>query len=76
MNFTRLLFSIGGNHAYIFFNTAVLVMEQGSLLSHGAIVARELGIPAVTNVGNATKIFKTGQMLHVDANQGIVKIIK
>jgi pyruvate,water dikinase len=51
-------------------------MNQGSLLSHGAIVARELGIPAVTNVGDATKIIKTGQTVQVDGNRGIVKILQ
>jgi len=53
-----------------------IVMNQGSLLSHGAIVARELGIPAVTNVGDATKIIKTGQTVQVDGNRGIVKILQ
>jgi len=53
-----------------------IVMNQGSLLSHGAIVARELGIPAVTNVGHATKIIKTGQRIQVDGNHGIVRILQ
>jgi pyruvate,water dikinase len=51
-------------------------MEQGSLLSHGSIVAREYGIPAVVNVGGATKIIKTGQTIEVDANQGMVRILR
>jgi phosphohistidine swiveling domain-containing protein len=59
-----------------FLPAAAIVMNQGSLLSHGAIVARELGIPAVTNVGHATKIIKTGQTIQVDGNNGIVKIIQ
>jgi len=37
-----------------------IVMDQGGLLSHGSIIAREYGIPAVVNVGCATKIIKTG----------------
>ncbi len=53
-----------------------IVMNQGSLLSHGAIVARELGIPAVTNVGHATKIIKTGQRIQVDGNRGMVRILQ
>jgi len=50
-------------------------MDQGGLLSHGSIIAREYGIPAVVNVGCATKIIKTGQIIHLDANTGTVKII-
>ena len=51
-------------------------MDIGGMLSHGSIIAREYGIPAVVNVGPATKIIKTGQTIHVDANRGIVKIIR
>ena len=59
-----------------FLLAAGIVMEQGSILSHGSIVAREYGIPAVVNVGLATKIIKTGQTIQVDANQGIVRILR
>jgi pyruvate,water dikinase len=59
-----------------FIPAAGIVMEQGGLLSHGAIVAREYGIPAVVNVGNATKIIKTGQMIEVDGDRGVVRILK
>ena len=59
-----------------FLLAAGIVMDQGSILSHGSIVAREYGIPAVVNVGNATKIIRTGQTIQVDANQGIVKILR
>jgi len=59
-----------------FLLAAGIVMDQGSLLSHGSIVAREYGIPAVVNVGSATKIIKTGQTIQVDADQGIVKILR
>jgi pyruvate,water dikinase len=60
-----------------YFLTAVgIVMDQGGLLSHGSIVAREFGIPAVVNVGPATKIIKTGQKLLLDADQGIVTVLK
>ena len=55
---------------------AAIVMDMGGMLSHGSIVAREYGIPAVVNVGPATKIIKTGQTIQVDANRGIVKIIR
>jgi len=55
---------------------AAIVMDQGGLLSHGSIIARKYGIPAVVNVGPATKIIKTGQTIQVDANRGIVRILK
>jgi phosphohistidine swiveling domain-containing protein len=58
-----------------FVPAAAVVMDQGGLLSHGSIVAREYGIPAVVNVGNATKIIKTGQTINVDANNGVVRRI-
>jgi phosphohistidine swiveling domain-containing protein len=53
-----------------------IVTNQGGLLSHAAIVSRELGIPCVVGTGNATKAFKTGDLVEVDADNGIVKIIK
>jgi len=58
-----------------FIPAAGIVMDQGGLLSHGSIIAREYGIPAVVNVGPATKIIQTGQVLHVDANQGLVTLV-
>ena len=48
----------------------------GGMLSHGSIIAREYGIPEVVNVGPGTKIIKTGQTIQVDANKGVVKILR
>jgi pyruvate,water dikinase len=50
-------------------------MELGGQLSHGSVVAREYGIPAVVNVGSATRIIKTGQLIQVDGYQGVVTIL-
>jgi len=58
-----------------FVNATGIVMDMGGLLSHGSIIAREYGIPAVVNVGPATKIVKTGQMLHVNGDRGRVRIL-
>jgi len=55
---------------------AGIVMDQGGLLSHGSIVAREYGIPAVVNVGAATKIIKTGQTIRVDGDRGVVTVLQ
>jgi len=51
-----------------------LVMEVGGVLSHGAIVAREFGIPAVTSVSQATSRIDTGMRITVDGNEGMVLI--
>jgi pyruvate,water dikinase len=59
-----------------FLQAAAIVMDRGGLLSHGSIIAREYGIPAVVNVGPATRIIQTGQMLHVDGTRGEVRIVK
>ena len=49
-----------------------LVTEVGGILSHGAIVAREYGIPAVMAVPGATKLLKDGERLVVDGSKGLV----
>ena len=58
----------------LFLNAAGLVMERGGILSHGAVVAREYGVPAVANIPNATQHIVDGQMLQVDGNQGTISI--
>jgi pyruvate,water dikinase len=58
-----------------FLQAAAIVMDQGGLLSHGSIIAREYGIPAVVNVGPATRIVRTGQTLHVDGWSGRVTVV-
>ena len=58
-----------------FVPAAAIVMDEGGVISHGSIIAREYGIPAVVNVGSGTKIIKTGQTIQVDGNSGIVKIL-
>jgi pyruvate,water dikinase len=52
-----------------------VVMETGGVLSHGAIVAREFGLPAVGGVPAATSRFRSGERLHVDAGQGTVTVL-
>ncbi|MEW6554797.1 MAG: PEP/pyruvate-binding domain-containing protein [Actinomycetota bacterium] len=59
-----------------FLTAAGIVMDLGGLLSHGSIVAREYGIPTVVNVGPATRIIKTGQIVQVDGDRGTVRILK
>ncbi len=54
---------------------AGVVMNMGGLLSHGSIIAREYGIPAVVNVGPATAMIRTGQRVRVDGDRGVVTIL-
>ncbi len=59
-----------------FITAAGLVVEQGGILSHGSIVAREYGLPAVTNVASATRVIRTGDLVQVDGNRGCVSVLK
>ncbi|MDR6224934.1 phosphoenolpyruvate synthase [Desmospora profundinema] len=59
----------------LFQSAQALVTEVGGLMTHGAVVAREYGIPAVVGVEDATKKIKDGQMIRVDGNQGFVEIL-
>ncbi|OGF61977.1 MAG: hypothetical protein A2Y62_20875 [Candidatus Fischerbacteria bacterium RBG_13_37_8] len=56
----------------MFLLAKALIMEVGGILSHGAIVAREYGIPAIVSVKGATQLIKTGDQITVDANSGII----
>lgn len=49
-----------------------IVTDQGGILSHAAIVARELGVPCVVGTGNATQVLETGMKVRVDATNGAV----
>ncbi len=52
-----------------------LIAEVGGRLSHGAIVAREYGIPAVMDINNATTLLRDGQRVRIDGQCGIVEIL-
>jgi phosphoenolpyruvate synthase/pyruvate phosphate dikinase len=53
-----------------------IVTDEGGLTSHAAIVSRELGIPCVIGTKIATKVLHDGDLVEVDANHGVVKVIK
>jgi phosphohistidine swiveling domain-containing protein len=59
-----------------FVPAAAIVMDEGGVISHGSIIAREYGIPAVVNAGGATRIIKTGQTIRVDGDRGVVTILQ
>ncbi|HSP48486.1 MAG TPA: PEP-utilizing enzyme, partial [Clostridiaceae bacterium] len=60
----------------LFPKAAAIITDIGAPLSHAAIVARELGIPAVVGCGNATIRLKTGDRVMVDGGHGIVHILE
>jgi rifampicin phosphotransferase len=58
----------------LFLTASGLVMEMGGAMSHGAIVAREYGIPAVVGVAGAIERIRTGQLVTVDGTTGIITL--
>ena len=56
----------------VFSKVGGLITETGGILSHGAVISREYRIPAVTAVKGATEIFKTGEEVVIDGNEGVV----
>jgi phosphohistidine swiveling domain-containing protein len=60
----------------LFPRAAAVITDIGSSLSHAAIVARELGIPAVVGCGDATIRLKTGDRVRADGGQGVVEILR
>ena len=59
------------------FNSAkALVTEVGGMMTHGSVIAREYGIPAVVGVNDAVKIIKTGDRIRVNGTEGYVEILK
>lgn len=59
----------------LFPKASAIITDIGAPLSHAAIVARELGIPAVVGCGNATTRLKTGDKVIVDGGHGVVQIL-
>jgi phosphohistidine swiveling domain-containing protein len=52
-----------------------LVTEVGGLMTHGAVIAREYGLPAVVGVENATRLIRDGQRIRVHGTDGYVEIM-
>jgi len=55
---------------------SAMVTDEGGMLSHAAIISRELKVPCIVGTHFATQIIKDGDFIEVDANSGIVKILK
>jgi len=60
----------------LFVSIKGLVTEVGGLMTHGAVVTREYGIPAVVGVENATKLIKDGQRIRVNGTEGYIEILQ
>ncbi|MEH7111671.1 phosphoenolpyruvate synthase [Neobacillus niacini] len=59
----------------LFVSIKGLVTEVGGLMTHGAVIAREYGLPAVVGVENATKLIKDGQRIRVHGTDGYIEIV-
>jgi phosphoenolpyruvate synthase/pyruvate phosphate dikinase len=59
----------------LFVSIKGLVTEVGGLMTHGAVIAREYGLPAVVGVDNATKLIKDGQRIRVHGTEGYIEIL-
>ena len=55
--------------------SAAIITDEGGVLCHAAIVSREMNIPCVIGTKIATKVLKTGDLIEVDANNGLIKIL-
>jgi len=60
----------------ILFVSAALVVDIGGVLSHAAVVARELEIPCVVNTRDGTSVVRTGDRVRVDGRAGTVEILE
>ncbi len=59
----------------VFLSIKGLVTEVGGMMTHGAVIAREYGLPAVVGVENATRLIKDGQRIRVHGTEGFVEIL-
>ncbi|MCB0164965.1 MAG: hypothetical protein KDI79_12105 [Anaerolineae bacterium] len=57
-------------------SAAGLIVETGGLLSHGSVIAREYGLPAVANIPQATQRFQTGDKVLVDGSTGVIQLLE
>jgi pyruvate,water dikinase len=59
----------------LFLSAGGLVMEVGGMMTHGAVVAREYGIPAIVGVDQATRRLHTGQKIRIDGSTGLIQLL-
>jgi len=56
--------------------SAAIITDEGGLACHAAIISRELKIPCIVGTKTATRVLRNGDLVEVDANKGIVRLIK
>jgi pyruvate,water dikinase len=64
------------NLTYAIISCAAIITEVGGFLSHGAIFAREMGIPAIVQMPGVTELLENGEEVLVDAEQGLIQRIR
>ena len=60
----------------LFVSASAVILEIGGVLQHGALVAREYGLPCVAGVENATELWKDGDLVEVDGMAGTIRLVK
>lgn len=60
----------------LFVNAGAVILEVGGMLQHGALVAREYGLPCVTGIAGATSLWQDGTLVEVDGAAGVVRIVE
>jgi pyruvate,water dikinase len=59
----------------VFVSISGLITEVGGMMTHGAVITREYGLPAVVGVVNATKLIKDGSRVRINGDEGYVEIL-
>jgi phosphoenolpyruvate-protein kinase (PTS system EI component) len=59
----------------LFVSIKGLVTEVGGMMTHGAVIAREYGLPAVVGVGDTTRLIEHGQRIRLNGTDGYVEIL-
>jgi pyruvate,water dikinase len=63
-------------YIYLMRKSSAIITDEGGLTSHAAIVSRELGVPCIVGTKVATKVLHDGDYVEVDANRGVVAVLK
>ncbi len=63
-------------HIPLMEKSSAIITNKGGILTHAAIISRELKIPCIVGTENATKLLKDGDIVEVDANEGVVRILR
>ena len=64
------------DYVFVMRRSAAIVTDTGGLTSHAAIVSRELGVPCIVGTRFATQLFHDGDLVEVDADNGVVRVIE